>query len=134
MCTCAAMVTQQMVAVKCLLQRLSGAPGPIGPPDTLWGAAACPMAPGKIVNADMAQTCTTPALTAQLSGHSSAQDTISLGCHPLRLSWAHLDTDGTHAGPATAVRDAECLVQVQVAHVRANVPRRRQADLQVTRL
>ena len=41
-----------------------------------------------------------------------------------------LHTDRAHAGAAAAVRDAERLVQVQVAHVSANVARRREADLQ----
>ena len=33
----------------------------------------------------------------------------------------YLDADGAHAGTTAAVGDAEGLVQVQVAHIRANV-------------
>lgn len=40
-----------------------------------------------------------------------------------------LDTDGTHPRAAAAVRDAEGLVQVEMADVRANVSRRGQAHL-----
>ena len=32
------------------------------------------------------------------------------------------DADRSHAGPAAAMWDAEGLVQVQVAHIRADVP------------
>ena len=38
-------------------------------------------------------------------------------------------TDRADAGAAAAVRDAEGLVQVEVADVRAHVPRAREADL-----
>ena len=44
---------------------------------------------------------------------------------------AHLDADGAHAGAAAAVGDAEGLVQVQVAHVRADVPGGGQAHLRM---
>ena len=40
-----------------------------------------------------------------------------------------LDSDGSHAGAASTVRDAEGLVQVQVAHVGADDARGRQANL-----
>src|SRR5439155_6275067 len=41
------------------------------------------------------------------------------------------NTNGSHARPATAVRDAERFVQVQVANVRANVSRAAETDLRV---
>ncbi|CUH41249.1 hypothetical protein RUM4293_00117 [Ruegeria atlantica] len=44
------------------------------------------------------------------------------------LGQMRLDADRTHAGAAAAMRDAEGLVQVQVADVTANVTRTRQAD------
>ena len=39
-----------------------------------------------------------------------------------------LDADGAHAGAAAAVRDAEGLVQVQVADIAAQIAGARQAD------
>ena len=39
-----------------------------------------------------------------------------------------LDADRPHAGPAAAMRDAEGLVQVEVADVSADVPGPREAD------
>src|SRR5205807_7091374 len=41
------------------------------------------------------------------------------------------DADRPHSGPAAAVRDAERLVEVQVAHVGADVGRAAEADLGV---
>ena len=41
------------------------------------------------------------------------------------------NTDRPHSWPAAAVRDAERLVQVQVADIRADLARRSQADLRV---
>ena len=45
-----------------------------------------------------------------------------------------LHADGPHARAAAAVGDAEGLVQVQVAHIRTDDARRRQADLQAMQL
>mmetsp|Transcript_46287 Transcript_46287/g.117179 ORF Transcript_46287/g.117179 Transcript_46287/m.117179 type:complete len:831 (+) Transcript_46287:42-2534(+) len=42
-----------------------------------------------------------------------------------------LHADGAHAGAAAAVRDAERLVQVEMAHVGADVARRRQPHLRI---
>ena len=41
------------------------------------------------------------------------------------------DADRAHAGAAAAVRDREGLVQIQVAHVRADVAGAGQADLRI---
>ncbi len=41
------------------------------------------------------------------------------------------DADGSHAGSAAAVRNAERLVEIQVAHIGADVARPAQADLRV---
>ena len=42
-----------------------------------------------------------------------------------------LDTDGSHAGPTAAVRNAESLVQIEMADIRAVVAGARQSDLRV---
>ena len=50
-----------------------------------------------------------------------------------RKEWRQLPRDGdrAHARPAAAVRNAEGLVQVEMADVGADVPRAAQADLRV---
>jgi hypothetical protein len=62
--------------------------------------------------------------------HSAAMHTA---CRPNLASCSpgapHLDADGAHARAASAMRDAERLVQVQVAHVRADEARGRQPNL-----
>ncbi len=40
-------------------------------------------------------------------------------------------SDRTHPGPAAAMRNAECLVQIQMADIRADFARRREPDLRV---
>ena len=40
-------------------------------------------------------------------------------CH----SPTHLNTDGTHARTTTAVRNAECLVQIEMRHIGAGITR-----------
>ncbi len=47
----------------------------------------------------------------------------------LEMGGADLDTNWSHAWAATTVGDAEGLVEVQVAHVRADVARRCQSHL-----
>ena len=65
---------------------------------------------------------------AELAGHvlgRTARARAGLGA----AEGADLDTDGAHSWAAASVGDAEGLVQVQVAHVRADVAGRCQADL-----
>lgn len=54
---------------------------------------------------------------------------MSVNQHEVEMGRADLDTNGSHAWATTAVGNAEGLVEVQVAHVRADVARRCQAHL-----
>ncbi len=62
---------------------------------------------------------TTPDVMGGIKSHVPRQE----GHQMLR------DADGSHAGTAAAVGDAECFVQIQMADIRADGSRRSQADL-----